>query len=62
MSTDNERLHGMTREEWRETEVAKATSVIACQHCGERFATPHDFYDHLDSQHPKKGRDGKRRR
>jgi len=52
----------MTREEWQETEVAKATSVIACQHCGERFATPHDFYDHLDSQHPKKGRDGKRRR
>jgi len=61
MSTDNERLHGMTRDEWRETDVAKATSLIACSHCGERFETPHDFYDHLDTEHPK-GRDGKRRR
>lgn len=59
MSTENERVGGVTREEWKETEVAKA-STISCQFCGMGFPTPHDFYDHLDEVHPK-DRHGKRR-
>ena len=50
MTSDNERIGGITRDEWKRTDVAKA-STIFCQHCGERFETPHDFYDHLDTEH-----------
>lgn len=41
------------REEWAKTDVAKA-STIACGWCGARFESPHDFYAHLDAEHPKK--------
>lgn len=43
----------ISREDWLKTDVAKA-STIACGYCGQRFATPHDFYKHRDTVHPKK--------
>lgn len=52
----------ISREQWKATDVAKA-SVVACGFCGAQFDTPHDFYDHLDTEHPKKkgAKDGRRR-
>jgi len=44
----NEHIGGMTREQWQATDAAKATASIACNRCGQQFATPHDFYDHKD--------------
>jgi hypothetical protein len=41
------------REQWAQTDVHKA-SAYACGKCGDRFATPHDVYAHLDVEHPKK--------
>lgn len=42
------------REEWAKSDVHKA-SRYACTWCGKEFEMPHDFYDHLDAEHPKKG-------
>lgn len=41
------------RKQWTETEVHQA-SAYACAQCGQQFDTPHDFYAHLDAEHPKK--------
>lgn len=41
------------REEWARTEIHKA-SRYSCLWCGKEFAMPHDFYDHLDTEHPKR--------
>lgn len=50
MSAESQR--GMTsREQWKQTSVHKA-SKYSCGKCGERFATPHEVYDHLDAEHP----------
>lgn len=51
----------ISRKAWKASDVAKA-SVISCGHCGARFETPHDFYAHLDTEHPKKGAKHGRRR
>jgi len=40
-----------SREEWAKSPVHQA-STYACSKCGQRFATPHDVYDHLDREHP----------
>lgn len=50
------------REQWTQSAVHKA-SAYACGKCGARFATPHDFYAHLDAEHPKKkgAKNGRRR-
>jgi hypothetical protein len=52
--TSDER--GMTpRDEWEKSSVHKA-SAYRCGKCGAEFDTPHDFYDHLDREHPKGGK------
>ena len=49
---DSEYPGMMSREAWKQTEVHKA-STYACGKCGKRFDMPHDFYDHLDAEHPR---------
>lgn len=43
----------VSREDWAQSDVHKA-SRYACGWCGQKFEMPHDFYDHLDTAHPKK--------
>jgi hypothetical protein len=50
-----------SREQWTKGEVHKA-STYACGKCGKGFDSPHDFYAHLDAEHPKGGRHGRRAR
>lgn len=38
--TGNERVGDMTREQWRTTEAARATSSIACNRCGQCASAP----------------------
>jgi len=51
MSTDEQGM--VPREEWAESDIHKA-SRYACGWCGKEFEMPHDFYEHLDREHPKK--------
>ncbi len=48
----------MTREEWEQTDVHKA-STYRCGKCGEQFLSPDDVYAHLDAEHPQKKTKGK---
>lgn len=51
----------VSRAEWAQTDVHKA-STYACGKCGERFAMPHDVYEHLDRVHPKKPKVGSKKK
>lgn len=58
MTTTESDRGAVPREEWIETEVHQASAYF-CGKCGREFDTPHDFYDHLDTEHAKEK--GKRR-
>jgi hypothetical protein len=42
-------IGGVSREQWKTGEVARATSSVSCGRCGKQFPTPHDFYEHKDN-------------
>lgn len=48
-----------SREQWAKSSVHKA-SKYSCGKCGKRFPSPHDLYDHLDAEHPRKPKTRKR--
>ncbi len=47
---DDKPVMAVGREEWAATEVHQH-STYSCGKCGEVFANPDEFYDHLDEVH-----------
>lgn len=51
MIADDDTREGMVaREQWEHSAVHQA-STYQCAKCRRWFKTPHDLYDHLDTEH-----------
>lgn len=48
------------RSTWEQTLAHKFTRGYSCNKCGAEFTSPHEFYAHLDAEHPAKKAKAKR--